>query len=90
MELDGDEKRIQALFSELRFDDQCRVPQFGHIWTRAQARQEIGVRGVGRLVLLSLLVIAAACSLAVRRLRQDCRRIAGRWPPNAGFDFRIA
>ena len=65
MELDGDEKRIQALFSELRFDDQCRVPQFGHIWTRAQARQEIGVRGVGRLVLLSLLVIAVACSLAV-------------------------
>jgi hypothetical protein len=67
MELGGDEKRIQALFSELSFADQRRVPQFGHLWTRVQARKEIVARGIGRpvTVLVSLLVTAAACSFAV-------------------------
>jgi hypothetical protein len=64
MELGGDEKRIQALFSELAFEDQSRVPQFDHLWTRAQARKEISTHRIGRLVLVSLLVTAAACSLA--------------------------
>ena len=65
MALGGDEKRIQALFSELSFEDQSRVPQFGHLWTRAQVSKE--TRGIGRpvAVLVSLLVTAAACSLAV-------------------------
>src|ERR1044071_370423 len=65
MELDGDEKRIQALFSELAVADQIRVPQFGHMWTRAQVSKES--RGMGRpvAVLVSLLLTAAACSLAV-------------------------
>ena len=67
MELGGDEKRIQALFSELSFENQSRVPQFGHLWTHAQARKEIGGRGVVRpvAVLVSLLITAAACSFAV-------------------------
>ena len=65
MEFGGDEKRIQALFSELSFEDQSRVPQFGHLWTRAQVNKE--TRGIGRpvAVLVSLLVTAAACSFAV-------------------------
>ena len=63
MELGGDEKRIQALFSELSFEDQSRVPQFGHLWTRAQVNKE--TRSIGRpvAVFVSLLVTAAACSL---------------------------
>src|SRR6185436_1917296 len=67
MELGGDEKRIQALFSELSFEDQSRVPQFGYLWTRAQAKKEIDARSLGRpvAILVSLLVTAAACSLAV-------------------------
>ena len=66
MELGGDEKRIQALFSELSFEDQSRVPQFGHLWTRAHAKVSVA-HSIGRpvAVLLSLLVTAAACSLAV-------------------------
>ena len=65
MEFTGDEKRIQALFSELSFADQSRVPQFGHLWTRAQVSRES--RGISRpvAVLGSLLVTAAACSFAV-------------------------
>lgn len=65
MELGGDEKRIQALFSELKHEDQSRLPQFGHVWTRALAGKEIGARGVGRPVLVSLLVTAVVSSLAV-------------------------
>ena len=66
MELGGDEKRIQALFSELSFENQSRVPQFGHLWTRAQAK-ETGARGLHRpvAVLVSFLVTAVLCSLAV-------------------------
>ena len=71
MELGGDEKRIQALFSELSFADQKRVPQFGRLWTQASTsrravaplREKNLIRPVA--VLVSLLVTAAACSLAV-------------------------
>ena len=76
MELGGDEKRIRALFSELSFEDQSRVPQFGKLWTRAQATQESALRrafaplrekSLNRsvAVLVSLIVTAAACSLVV-------------------------
>src|ERR1043165_5825839 len=65
MELGGDEKRIQALFSELSFADQSRVPQFGHLWTRAQLGKEPRSTGRPVAVFVSLLVTAAACSLAV-------------------------
>jgi hypothetical protein len=65
MELGGDEKRIQALFFELSLADQSRVPQFGRLWTCAQAKQKsVSIRGPVA-VLVSLLVTAAACSLAV-------------------------
>ena len=74
MELDGDGKRIQVLFSELCFEDQSRVPQFGHLWTRALALQESALRRAFaplrekifiRPILLSALVTAAACSFAL-------------------------
>ena len=67
MELGGDEKRIQALFSELSFDEQSRVPQFGQLWARAHAKKEAGVGSIARpmAIAISLLVTVAACSLAV-------------------------
>jgi uncharacterized iron-regulated membrane protein len=37
MELIGEEKKIQALFSELRFADERTMPQFAALWNRAQA-----------------------------------------------------
>lgn len=37
MELIGEEKKIQALFSELRFADEQTMPQFAALWNRAQA-----------------------------------------------------
>lgn len=38
MELIGDEKRIQALFRELKLDDGCIAPRFNAVWNRARAR----------------------------------------------------
>ena len=71
MELGGDEKRIQALFSELSFADQSLVPPFGRLWTQISTsrravtplREKNLMRPVA--VLVSLLVTAAACSLAL-------------------------
>jgi hypothetical protein len=64
-ELGGDEKRIQALFSELSLADQRRVPQFGRLWSRcavAPLREKTLIRPMA--VLVSLMVTAAACSFA--------------------------
>jgi hypothetical protein len=74
MELSGDEKRIQALFSELALENQNRMPEFAHLWTRAEAIQESAFRRafaplreknlIGAMaVLVSLFVTAAAYSL---------------------------
>ena len=38
MELVGEEKKIQALFSELRLADQRAAPSFAGVWNRAQLR----------------------------------------------------
>ena len=38
MELVGEEKRIQALFSELRLADQQAAPSFAGVWNRGQLR----------------------------------------------------
>ncbi len=38
MELVGEEKKIQALFSELRLADEPAAPSFAGVWNRAQLR----------------------------------------------------
>jgi hypothetical protein len=38
MELVGEEKKITALFSELKLADESMAPQFGVVWNRAQAQ----------------------------------------------------
>ena len=65
MELRGDEKRIQALFSELSREDQSIAPRFEQLWNGAQSAT--AVRSLNRLawVLASLLVISASASLAI-------------------------
>ncbi|HET6978875.1 MAG TPA: hypothetical protein VFI24_21255 [Pyrinomonadaceae bacterium] len=74
MELGGDEKRIQALFSELSLADQAHTPEFGRLWigaTRefamrqavAPLREKTSLRPIA--IFVSLLITAAVCSLAV-------------------------
>jgi hypothetical protein len=67
MESGGNEKRIQAFFSELSLEDQISVPQFGQLWSRAQEIKTTRVRGFGGpfAVMISIFVTVAACSLAV-------------------------
>lgn len=65
MKLVGDEKRIQALFRELRLEDQRVVPGFERVWSCARtARSERRQVSITSLVALtSLLVVATVTSL---------------------------
>jgi hypothetical protein len=47
MELVGDEKKIQALFSELRLADEQAAPSFVGVWNRAQLRPRTRVSPLG-------------------------------------------
>jgi len=65
MDLIGDEKRIQALFSELSLEDQNSAPHFHKLWNRAEATKPVPVRRFSRaaVVIASVVVTAAACAL---------------------------
>src|SRR5262245_39209559 len=65
MELDGTEKRIQALFSELSLYDRTGVPRFEQLWPRVEkpSRAPLFRRAWG--VTAVLVVIAAASSFAL-------------------------
>jgi hypothetical protein len=67
MESVGSEKRIQALYSELRLENQSRGPQFDRLWTRAQVSETTAVRTFGAplAVLIAFSVAVVACSFAV-------------------------
>jgi hypothetical protein len=96
MELGGDEKRIQALFSELSLENQSRVPQFAHVWTRAVTQKSTLRRAVAPLrektflnpLLISALVIATVCSLAVWTWYSFTQtpNIANQLPPSVTFE----
>ena len=64
MELDGNEKKIQALYSELSFENQGVVPQFERLWMSATIA-EVRRPGMPKALLILAAVIAVACSFAV-------------------------
>jgi hypothetical protein len=66
MELAGNEKRIQALFRELRFADELMTPEFGGMWSRAQATPLATFRSPRLAFALAIpLALAALCSLVL-------------------------
>jgi hypothetical protein len=66
MELVGNEKRIQTLFRELRFADECMTPEFGGMWVRAQAPPPLTFRVTRLAFALAIpLVVVAFCSLVL-------------------------
>ena len=69
MELVGEQKRIQGLFSELRLADEQTAPTFAAVWNRAYARSSrIGrpARGFNlSFVAATALLICALVSLAL-------------------------
>ena len=65
MELIGDEKRIQALFRELRLEDECATPRFAIIWNRARSESIRPRRAFNfRFAAATLLLVFALGSLA--------------------------
>ena len=66
MEFSGDEKRIQALFSELALEDQTRAPRFEKLWLRAETTTPAPRSLVTRLVLVATVVIVAMSFVAAR------------------------
>jgi len=67
MELAGDEKRIQALFSETSLHDRSIAPAFERLWTRAEvAATHAPIQGNRHLVLAiaSVVLIVAASAFA--------------------------
>lgn len=66
MELAGGEKRIQALFSELRVEDQRTARRFEKVWKCAEAAKPEPVPGSRRLIIVfaSVLIIATVSALA--------------------------
>ena len=65
MELVGEEKRIQALFSEVRLADEQTAPSFVGVWNRAQAKTTRTQRAFNlSFVAATALVVCALVSLA--------------------------
>ena len=65
MELVGEEKRILALFSEVRFVDELTTPSFAGVWNRAQSKTTGTQRGFNlSFVAATALLICALVSLA--------------------------
>lgn len=64
MELAGDEKKIQALFSELSLQDKTHAPRFEKLWLRAEESVCVPALLTVRSVTVAIGVLAAACLLA--------------------------
>ena len=64
MEFTGDEKKIQALFSELALEQLSHTPRFEKLWLRAQPNSLAAPRFVRRFTLVTTAVLAAVCLLA--------------------------
>ena len=64
MELDGNENRIQALYSELSLENERVVPRFERLWASAAITE---VRGpfMPKALLVAAAVAAVACSAAI-------------------------
>jgi len=76
MELVGEQKRIQALFSELRLADEQAAPLFAGVWNRAQARTLRTVRPRAfnlSFVAATALLVVAFVSLAALWARYSQR-----------------
>jgi hypothetical protein len=71
MELSGDEKRIQALFSELSLADQNRTPRFEKLWLRAETNASAPAPLVTRFVLVAMVVIVVMSLVGARSWSQS-------------------
>jgi hypothetical protein len=68
MEFSGDEKRIQALFSELSLENQRRTPRFEKLWLRAEANAAAKPLVTGFVTALVAVTVIVVMGLAAARL----------------------
>jgi len=66
MEFSGDEKRIQALFSELSLENRTRTPRFEKLCQGAEANAPARAPRAMRLMLVAILVVVAMSLVAAR------------------------
>ena len=64
MELSGEEKKLQALFSELKSADDATAPRFARVWSRATPGARRGLAFNPAFVAATALVLCAVVSLA--------------------------
>jgi hypothetical protein len=64
MEFTGDEKKIQALFSELSVEQQSRTPRFETLWLRAPSNSPAAPRFVRRFALVTSSILVAVGLIA--------------------------
>ncbi len=65
MELIGEEKRIRALFSEVRLADGQTAPSFAGVWNRAQKKTVRSTKALNlSLVMATALLVCALVSMA--------------------------
>jgi hypothetical protein len=84
MELVGEEKRIQALFSEARLADEQTMPSFVGVWNRAQTKTVRTQRAFNlSFVAATALLVCAMVSLAwwVNRAQRTQNVIVANAPP---------
>lgn len=87
MEFSGDEKRIQALFSELALDDRSHAPRFEKLWLRATTTAPARATLVPRFVPA---LIAGVCLVAIWSWsRLSHSEQAANIPPQAIPEARI-
>lgn len=67
MELDGIEKRIQALFSELALEDRSRVPRFEKFWTEPTSPAPLFRRSWAVTAVVVVIVAASSFALWTRQ-----------------------
>lgn len=65
MELSGEEKKLQALFSELKTADQEIAPRFARVWNQATPRARRGFVFNPAFAAAAVLLVCAVISLAV-------------------------
>ena len=90
MELVGEEKRIQALFSEARLADEQTTPSFVGVWNRAQAKTTRTQRSFNlSFVAATALLVCALVSLAwwINRAQRSQNVVIANVPSitNGGF-----
>jgi hypothetical protein len=92
MELIGEEKRIRALFSEVRLADEQTAPSFAGVWNRAQTKTVQSTRALSlSFAAATALLVCALVSMAwwSRHWQQRHNAVIGNVPSKASSTVEV-